>query len=331
MRILLLAGGGGTRLWPLSSDDRPKQFLPLLSEKSLIAETFERVAPLSRDVWVATRDRYVPLVQEQLPDVAPERILAEPARRNSGPAFLAAALRFEGDGDPLTAVVPSDHSVADASAFRRALEEAGAAADHGSVALLAVTPTRPEPDFGYVAVRDLPAGGLEVVDFIEKPGPERAAQYVGAGHLWNAGIFVFRPSRLLAESRRVTPELVAAVERFLAAARGGPEAAARAYRSLPSVSIDYAVMEKASGVRAVRLAAGWNDVGTWRAVREIRGASDAAGNLFLSEAPLLAPGLRDSAVVVTSAGVLVLPFDREGELREAVERLKKGAGENETV
>lgn len=331
MRILLLAGGGGTRLWPLSNDDRPKQFLPLLSEKSLLAETFERVAPLSRDVWVATSDRHVDLVREELPAMAAEKILAEPARRNSGPALLAAALRFEKEGDPLTAVVPSDQTVTDAEAFRRALEEAGAAADDGSVTLLGVTPTRPEPDFGYIEVRDRPAGGLDVVTFIEKPGPNRAAKYVVTGHLWNAGIFVFRPSRFLAEARRVASGLIAAVERYEEAMRDGLEGAAQAYRSLPTVSIDYAVMEKASRVRAVRMSAGWNDVGTWRAVREIRGASDAKGNLILSDVPVLAPGLRDCAVVVTADGVLVLPFDREGELREAVEALRSGADGGKTV
>jgi len=326
MRVLLLAGGGGTRLWPLSSEDRPKQFLPLLSDKSLLAETAERLAPLSQDVWVATSDRYVELVRRELPDVPVERILPEPARRNSGPALLAAAIRFAAEGDPVTAVVPSDQTVADAEAFRRALSAAAAAADHGSAALLGVRPTRPETDFGYLQVRPRPDGYLAVERFIEKPRSEQAAEYVAAGHLWNAGIFVLRPTRFLAEARRVAGELVRSVERYEEALRiSRAEEAAQIYRSLPSVSIDYAVMEKSQGVLAVPLSAGWNDVGTWRAVRDMRGASDGAGNLILSDAPVLAPGIRDTAIIATASGVLVLPFDREGDLREAVEKLRREA------
>jgi mannose-1-phosphate guanylyltransferase/mannose-6-phosphate isomerase len=332
MRILLLAGGGGTRLWPLSSDKRPKQFLPLLSEKSLLAETFARLAPLSQDVWVATTDRYVDLVRQELPEVPASRILPEPARRNSGPALLAAALRFVEEGDPVTAVVPSDQTVADPAAFRRALTDAALAAEEGSVALLGVPPTRPDTDFGYLAVRPRATGGLEVKGFVEKPDPQRAAEYVAAGYLWNAGIFVFRPSRLLAEARRVAGKLVSSVERYRELLAAGSEAeAAEAYRALPAISIDYAVMENARDVLAVPLSAGWSDVGTWKSVRQMRGASDPDGNLVLSEVPVLAPGVRDSAIVVTPDGVLVLPFQREGELRDAVENLRRKASEGKIV
>ncbi|MFN2385884.1 MAG: mannose-1-phosphate guanylyltransferase [Thermoanaerobaculia bacterium] len=332
MRILLLAGGGGTRLWPLSSEERPKQFLPLLSEKSLLAETFFRLAPLSRDIWVATSDRYVDLVREDLPEVPASRILSEPARRNSGPALLSAALRFLEDGDPVTAVVPSDQTVADADAFRRALSDAARAAEEGSVAVLGVPPAGPDTDFGYIAVRPRGAGGLEVTGFVEKPDSGRAAQYVADGHLWNAGIFVFRPSRFLAQARAVAAGLVSAVERYRELLRAGRDAeAAEAYRALPAISIDYAVMEKAKDILAVPLAAGWSDVGTWKAVRQMRGASDGEGNLVLSDVPVLAPGVRESAIVVTPDGVLVLPFQREGELREAVEALRRKASEGKIV
>jgi mannose-1-phosphate guanylyltransferase/mannose-6-phosphate isomerase len=312
MRILLLAGGAGTRLWPLSTEERPKQFLRLLSDRSLLAETYERVLPVSRDVYVATSAAHAGLVRQELPDLPAERILSEPVRRNSGPALLAAAVRFAGDGDPITAAVPADQTVRDAEAFRGALAAAGAVADRATVVILAAAPTRPETDYGYVEHED-----GEVRSFIEKPAAERARQLATSGrHFWNAGIFVFRPSRFLAEARRVAPELMDSVEAY---ARTG---AAAAYEALPNISIDFAVMEKAAGVRAVPLDAGWSDVGTWRSVREIRGASDASGNLLLSDVPVLAPGVRDTAIVVGEDGVLVLPFDREGELREAVEGRK---------
>ncbi len=308
-----MAGGGGRRLWPLSTEARPKQFLPLLSEKSLLAETHARLLPLSRDVWVATSARHAGLVASELPEVPAGRILAEPARRNSGPAILAAALRFASDGDPVTAAIPSDQTVRDADAFRRSLAAAGDLTDRASVVILAVAPIRPEMDFGYVEVRD---GAVE--SFLEKPDRDRARELSTSGrHLWNAGIFVFRPSRLLAEARRVAPELVSGVERFV------ETGAAADYERLPDISIDFAVMEKAAGVAAVPLDAGWSDVGTWRQVRDLRGA-EPGDNLVIADAPVLAPGVRDTAIVAGPDGVLVMPFDREGELKAAVEGLRRG-------
>jgi len=315
VRVLLLAGGGGTRLWPLSTDVRPKQFLPLLSEKTLLRETYERVRALSPEVFVATAARYAALVRSELPEIAPERILEEPARRNSGPAILSAALRFERDGDPVTAAVPSDQTARDGDAFRRALSAAVAEADAASVVVLGVAPTRPETDYGYIEQEN-----GRVARFTEKPALDRARElWQSRRYLWNAGIFVFRPSRLLAEARRVAPDLVAGVERFVGSGRAAD------WEALPDISIDFAVMERIAGVRAVPLDAGWSDVGTWRSVRDLRGASDGAGNLVLSRVPVLAPGVRDAAIVVGESGVLLLPFEREGELRAAVESLRRRA------
>lgn len=323
LRALLLAGGGGTRLWPLSNEERPKQFLPLLSEKSLLAETYERVLPLTEDIFVATAERHADLVLAELKSLPAGRILLEPCRRNSGPAILSAAIAFERDGDPVTAAIPSDQTVADGEAFRRALTAAARAADSASAVVLAVPPGRPEADYGYLELAEGGSGdGLPVARFIEKPGREEAEACVRRGCFWNAGIFVFRPSRLLAEARRVAGPLVEQVEHYRQRLRErDDEAARRAWAQMPSISIDYAVMEKADRVRAVPLRAGWSDVGTWRSVRELRGPTDDHGNLVLSRTPVVAPGVRDTAVVVSEAGVLVLPFDRESELRPAVERL----------
>jgi mannose-1-phosphate guanylyltransferase len=326
MRVLLLAGGGGTRLWPLSTEERPKQFLPLLSERSLLAETYERVRPVASEVFVATSERHVPLVRVELPGIASDRILGEPVRRNSGPAILSAALLFAASGDSVTAAIPADQTVADGEVFRRVLLSAAALAEAASVVVLAAPPGRAETDYGYLEVADtLSDGGLEIVRFTEKPTAEEARALVSSGrHFWNAGIFVFRPSRFLAEARRVAPELVAGVEEYRRLlASGSASAARRAYEALPSISIDYAVMERASRVRAVPLRAGWSDVGTWRAVRELKGASDERGNLIVADVPVLAPGVSDSAIVVGREGVLVLPFESERELRGSVERLKQ--------
>ncbi len=324
-----MAGGGGTRMWPLSTEERPKQFLSLLSQKSLLADTYERVKPVAKAVFVATTVELTPRVRKELRGLRADRIMAEPCRRNSGPAILAAAMRFEEEGDDVTATVPSDQTVADADAFRKALTAAARAADSASIVVLGVPPARPETDFGYLELREGAGGeGLDVVRFIEKPEKSQAEEYVRAGHYWNAGIFVFRPSRLLGEARRAAPELTAGVVAYRDRVARGDDAGAReAYAALPSISIDYAVMEKASHVRALPLRAGWSDVGTWRAVRDLKGASDERGNLIVSDVPVLAPGVRDSAVVVGPDGVLVMPFEREGELRAAVERLRREQAE----
>jgi len=307
-----MAGGGGTRLWPLSTEERPKQFLPLLSEKSLLAETYARLRPLSDDLWVAGTARHASLLERDLPGIPPNRILMEPARRNSGPAIVAAALRFEKDGDLPTATVPTDQTVRDAGAFLAALRAAAAEAERASVVVLAVPPTRPETDFGYLETDD---GAVR--RFVEKPDAARAREYFTSGrHLWNAGIFVFRPSRFLVEARRVAPDLVAGAERYVASG------ATRDFEALPNISIDFAVMEKASNVRAVPLDAGWSDVGTWRSVRDLRGA-DASGNLVMAPVPVLAPGVRETAIVAGPDGLLVLPLDNEGQLRASVEELRR--------
>ena len=326
MRILLLAGGGGTRLWPLSSPARPKQFLPLVSSRSLLADTRDRVAPLSSEIFVATSEAYASLVREELPDIPAERTLLEPFRRNSAPAILRAALDFEADGDPVTAAVPSDHAVADPEAFRAAVNAAARLCDSASVVVLAVPPSRPDTEFGYLEVEstEIP-NGYDVARFAEKPDLVQARTFFESGrHYWNAGIFVFRPSRFLAESRRVAASLVNAVGAYRERLREGDADGARAaWEALPDVSIDYAVMERARNVRAVPLRAGWSDVGSWKAVRDVRGLSDDSGNLILSDAPVLAPGLRDTAIVVGPEGVLVMPFERERDLRAAVERLRR--------
>jgi mannose-1-phosphate guanylyltransferase/mannose-6-phosphate isomerase len=324
LNVLLLAGGHGTRLWPLSTEARPKQFLPLVSSKCLLAETWDRVRPLSERIFVATSAAHEGLVRSELPELAPGRILPEPARRNSAPAILRAALDFERDGDAVTVAVPSDQAVLDPEAFRAAIRLAARAADAAPVVILAVPPGRAETDFGYIEVGEGESpNGYEVLRFTEKPHPAEAQSFLETGrHYWNAGIFVFRPSRFLAEARRVAGDLVTGVERYRERLADG-DAGRALWESLPAISIDYAVLEKARGVRAVPLRAGWNDVGTWRSVRDLRGPSDEFGNLILSAVPVLAPGARDSVIVVGPEGVLFLPFEREKELRGAVERLRR--------
>ena len=244
MRILLMAGGGGTRLWPLSTEARPKQFLPAAvgpepSRRDPCAGPAALARRLGRHLGTPRPSRR----RRASGRAGRPRILAEPVRRNSGPAILAAAVRFSADGDPITATIPTDQTVRDDEAFRRALSAAEEEADGAAVVILAVPPSRPETDFGYIEVRD-----GAVLRFVEKPDRDNARMLAASGrHLWNAGIFVFRPSRLLDEARRVAGALLAGVERFVGERRPAD------YASLPDISFDFAVMEKAAG-RARRAA-----------------------------------------------------------------------------
>src|SRR6266511_2978323 len=186
MRALLLAGGGGTRLWPLSSERRPKQFLPLLSEKSLLTEAFERLLPLTEDIFVATTEKHADLVLSELKALPADRVILEPCRRNSGPALLSAALQFERDGDPITAAIPSDQTFADDEAFRRSLSLAARLAETASAVVLAAPPSRAETDYGYLELSAFVLDEMETVRFYAIPPRDEVQIFLCAGYFWNA-------------------------------------------------------------------------------------------------------------------------------------------------
>jgi mannose-1-phosphate guanylyltransferase/mannose-6-phosphate isomerase len=312
LRAVLLAGGAGTRLWPLSTESRPKQFLRIRGTTSLLQDAYRRVQPIASRVLVATAARYADGTRRDLPGLSPADLLLEPSRRNTGAAVVGAALFLADSGDEPVAVLPADQTVADEDEFRRCLEAAAGAASAGSsIAILGVAPVRPDTEYGYVEV-DPGAGARRVRRFIEKPDRATAEEYLRAGRFfWNAGIFVFRPSALIEAAAAAAPELLEACRRYHE--RSSPEA----FERIPAISFDYAVMEKAENVMCIPCKAGWSDVGSYRTLRDIRGA-DAAGNLIVSDRRVVAPGLRDTIVAVSEEGVLVLPFSRDGEIRALV-------------
>jgi mannose-1-phosphate guanylyltransferase/mannose-6-phosphate isomerase len=340
LQALILAGGSGTRFWPVSRRLRPKQLLALDSDQSLLQRTASRLKPLvpAERIWVCTTRELAPAVQEQLPDVPHDQILAEPMGRDTAPAIAwsVRTMRMQG-GDPIVAVLPADHRVNDDAAFRVGLAAAAADVDRSDrVMTLGVAPHRVETGYGYLEQGDVLGaedGIRQVRRFIEKPDRETAARFVASGdYLWNAGIFVFRSGRLLELLARHEPEMAATLERI--AAR--PEEIEELYATLRRISIDYAVMERCDDLATLPLDCGWSDLGSWEALAEvvavdgsgnaIRGevvTEQASGNLLFADHGLIAAvGVSDLVVVRTGDAVLVMPKSRAQDVKGVVEALR---------
>ena len=353
---VILSGGAGTRLWPMSRRDYPKQFLPLAGDQTMLQETALRVGVPQRfaPVLVVCNEEHRFMVAEQLrrQEQAPQGILLEPIGRNTAPALTAAALwLLDRDPDAIMLVLPSDHVVQNAAAFREAAYMAAAAAESGRLVTFGIAPRAPETGFGYIAAGGSVDGldGVRAVDgFVEKPDLTTAQAFVdGGNHFWNSGMFVFRADTLIAEIDRLTPETGLACRAALA---GGSEDLdflrlnAESFAAAPATSIDYAVMEKTDRAAVVPVDMGWSDVGSWRALWEI-GAKDNAGNVVVgdvvqvgardcylrSDGTLVAAiGLEDFVVVASADAVLVAPKDEVQQVRDIVEALGK-SGRSEAV
>jgi mannose-1-phosphate guanylyltransferase/mannose-6-phosphate isomerase len=343
---VIMAGGSGTRLWPLSRSGFPKQFLVLSGNTSLFQQAAARLAKLAAaDIGVAPplvvgNEEHRFLILDQLRELGrePAAVLLEPVGRNTAPAVTLAALQaVEGGGDPVLVVTPADQTVTDAAAFGAALQRAVRTAASGAITILGVQPDRPETGYGYIR-----AEGGRVQQFVEKPDAATAAQYLAdGGYSWNAGMFVLRASTWLAALERFRPDIAAAC-RAAWAARSSDAAFVRPGReefaAVPAESVDYAVMERCPGVLDIRmevLAAGWNDLGAWEAVWQVA-EKDAAGNASVGDAIVKdsrntlvhatsrlvsAVGLDDVVVVETPDAVLVARRDRSQDVKAIVAQL----------
>jgi mannose-1-phosphate guanylyltransferase len=345
IHALILAGGSGTRFWPLSRARRPKQFLALAGTEPLIAETFARTRPLcgAERTWVVCGEGHAEAVRALLPELPAAHLLIEPVARNTAPAIgLAAARALAEDPDATLLVLPSDHHVARPEAFRTALEAAARAARDGALVTIGIKPTRPETGYGYLRRGAALAGGCFAVDaFVEKPDAQTAARYVAdAAYSWNAGIFSFGASTYLHALMRHLPGAAHAL-RELAEAGFAQDAAARAFARMPSISVDYGVMEPESraGGRIAMVPGdfGWSDLGSFAALPEVR-ALDGRGNalsgdalaidcddcVLLSEGSrlLAAVGLAGLCVIDAGDAVLVVPRERAQDVRAIVDALK---------
>jgi mannose-1-phosphate guanylyltransferase/mannose-6-phosphate isomerase len=341
VRALILAGGSGTRLWPLSTDDRPKPFLPLSGKASLLRETYDRAARVTGEdnVLFSARASHAPLLEREFPGLRADRLVLEPERRNTAPAIALAALAVsEEDPDAVLVVLPSDQAVQDSDAFHRALSLAVESAGAGDAFLtLGIPPSRPETGFGYLeAGRETSPGVREVIRFVEKPPLAEAERYAASGnHYWNAGIFAFSVRFLFSEMERLCPDVLASMRAARVARLAGNGAGFdAAFRACRSISIDYAVMEKARAVRTVPSACGWSDLGSWEAVLEFRGGADGrsvlsgpaieeggSGNLVLAgDRPVRLLGLSDVVVIDSPDGLLVMRRGASDLLRASVEK-----------
>lgn len=348
MQALILAGGSGTRFWPVSRRSFPKQFLALESERSMLQLTVDRQRPLIEpsDVWISTTEALAAEVRRQLPEVPPSQVLAEPMGRNTAPAIgWALASMPAAAREGAVAVLPADHRMADGTRFREALARAAeVVAREDRVMTLGVAPTRVEVGYGYLELGEVldPQTGLRhVTRFTEKPDRETAERFVASGdYLWNAGIFVFRGATLLDHLARLEPTLGAG----LAAIAAAPEATAELYAALPPISIDVAVMERLEDLATLPLDCGWSDVGSWASLAELLPPDDhhntAHGDVLAIEAhdnflwadsgQVAVLGVSGLVVVRTADTVMVLPKERAQEVKKLVDALES-AGRDELL
>jgi mannose-1-phosphate guanylyltransferase len=270
---LILAGGVGSRLRPLSSDDNPKQFLRIFDGKSLLEKTFDRAARLMEpsSIFVSTNEQYASKCASQLPLLPEVNILTEPARRNTAPAIAVCCYAIETViDDPVMAVLASDHYVADEDEFVRVLARAyDFAAANESLVAIGIEPTEPNPGYGYLQLGDeLEPGVSELRRFTEKPSREVAHSFLKAGgYCWNASMFVWRASVFRRALEAAAPEIAELADRIVSS--GDPGKRVEHYEAMPSISIDYALMEKAPRVAAIRGDFGWSDVGSFEALDRV--------------------------------------------------------------
>ncbi len=352
---VILSGGSGTRLWPVSRESFPKQLWPLVSDNTLLQETAlrahgDRFAP---PIIVCNQEHRF-LIAEQLraAGIASPRILLEPVGRNSAPAIAAAALLVaETDPDAVLWLLAADHAIGDTAALHTSLATAAQAARTGRIVTFGMRPTAPETGYGYIAIgaalADAP-GAHAVARFIEKPDADSAARLAGDGrHLWNSGMFVFTARTLLEELETYAPDVLDAVRRAVAERLADLDfirLGVEAFTASPSISLDYAVAERTDRAAVVPADIGWSDVGSWGALWEL-GAKDAAGNVAVGDVLLegarncyvrsdgmvaAVVGLQDAVVVVTEDAVLAMHRDHAQDVKKVVDRLK-AAGRHEAV
>ncbi len=348
---VILAGGIGSRFWPMSRQDHPKQFLRVFDSETLIQGTFGRLQGLvpPENVYVVTNERYVEKTREQLPAIPPDHILAEPVGKNTAPAIMYAADKlYARDPEAIMVVLPADHIIRNVRRFQEVLRVAiQAAQEPDSLITIGIKPTHPETGYGYIQfeghVDEMNAEPLRtyrVKAFAEKPNLETAERFIAAGDfLWNSGMFIWRADSIIHAVQKYLPQLYTAFRPLMDAIDTEREAEMlrKAYEQAPKISIDYGVMERAEKVYVVPGDFGWNDVGDWRAVYELS-EKDELGNALKANAVALNTtrclvesniperlvalvGVKDLVVVDTHDALLVCHRDAAQEVKKVVDYL----------
>lgn len=344
---VIMAGGSGTRLWPLSRREYPKQFLSLTTEAgTLLQATLQRLSGLTTKApLLVCHESHRFIMAEQLRQLAHDyaRIVLEPDACNTAPGLAAAALAaLQGDDDPLLLVLPADHHIDDVPAFKNSVRAAQPLAEQGYLVTFGIVPERAETGYGYIRRGEkLPGEGFTVSAFVEKPDAATAETFVASGdYSWNSGMFLIRASRYLSELKRLRPDIHSACQIAYANASQDMDFLrldAQAYAGCPAESIDHAVMETTANAAVVPLKAGWNDIGSWQSLWQL-GPHDESGNVlngdveardchngyFYSQGPLVTTlGVDNLAVIATPDAVLVADRCRGQELQALVARMHK--------
>ncbi len=353
MFAIVMAGGAGTRLWPLSRRRTPKQLLALTGETSLLQQTVARLGSLLKphDIYVITGQAHVRATQEQLPQLPADNVLGEPLARSTAVAAGLATVLARRESDEVSLVLPADHFVADEDAFTDALREAARAAERGYLVTLGVVPTHPATGYGYIKAADrLHASSPTalVERFVEKPDPERAKAFLAEGnHFWNAGIFVWRVYAFHQALERFQPRLAEAFDRIGRINRipGWTSEVRDILEPLPAVTIDVGIAEPAAAegrMAVVPLQAGWSDIGSWSSLLEAltgaRGSDLVANGRHLDrdshrvlvhggERLVVTVGLNDVIIVDTPDALLVCHRDRAEEIKAVLDEIARTAGE----
>ncbi len=344
MKAVVLAGGSGSRLWPMSRQRLPKQFLNISGDDSMLGGTVARLSPLiaKEDVWVITGEKHAK--GEAFSELEGLHQILEPSGRNTAPAVaLSAALLLDlSDDDPVIVMLPADHIVLKTEAFQECLRKADRVARSGQLVTFGIVPDQPETGFGYIQTEAAEDGTERVLRFVEKPDKENAQNMLDAGnYYWNSGMFVWQASVILAEVEKHLPEVWSVLQEMRQRWNGGEawqDVVDSSFDKMPDISIDYGVMERSENVSLVAADIGWSDVGSWDAVHEIANhdangneikgnvlAIDCKNSLIRSGSRLIAAvGLENVIVVDTPDAILLANAGESQRVRELVDTLKKG-------
>jgi len=338
---IILAGGSGSRLWPLSRELYPKQLLNLNSNKSLLQETFERLNEFmpAENIVSVTNIKHTSSVKLQLENISGNiNVLSEPLSKNTAPAIALATKFIQQKGeDPVILVVPSDHLIEDKKKFIDTVKKGEKLAEQGYIVTFGIEPNYPETGYGYINITEESIlDGFKVKEFVEKPDSETAQKYIDAKtYFWNSGIFMFKASTMIEEIKKLTPEIFKVMEEFDFS--NSEKIEYNLFEKMPSISIDYAIMEKSDKIALVKLESDWNDLGSWQSIYDVSKKDehnnvmighvldeDSKNSFVYASSKLVATiGLEDTVIIETEDAILACKKDKTQDVKKIFDTLKK--------